>query len=377
MDKTLYICAAGPANNNENGTHIEITDYPMQKFISKGRINHTKREFILSDDANHAGNTVLCASSIKNLLKMDGQSADNHDSSHLYNVFLAQTLNIICLSPVGHALVHEAAETGWHIEFDDLGSEHYLLDIENKTIVLEHHGFKPEGLIRSNYFANMVLTSLVKALRDAGHEKRHGGFDHLFAPEGILMLERVRSADCDIISVFVAWELRSEGYADLWRHTIGSPLGDLAVAYSYHLERDPASQFNGKALKSAFIHWYQSEERIRACDHQTLEYMDDILASAEISNPFGEKVPTHIAIELLSCMPDKTAYLQGFGREILIDPLYSGLSDAVNQAHLMHILHDLEATIVNNVPFRSAELAARIFPAGLSWAVTDGVLENS
>lgn len=375
MDKTLFICADGLANENWKGR--EIADYPMQKFISKSRINHAKREFILSEDHNSMEDVVFCASSIKNLLKIDAQPVKNNHTEDLYNVFLAQTLNIISLSPVGNALVQEAAETGWHIEFDDLGSEHYLLDIENKTIVLEHHGFKAEGLIRSNYFANMVLTSLVKALRDVWHEKRHGGFDHLFAPEGILMLERVRNADCDIISVFVAWELRSEGYSDLWRHTIGSPLGDLAVGYSYHLERDPASQFNGKALKSAFIHWYQSEERIRACDHQTLEYMDDLLASAEMPNPFGEKVPTHIAIELLSCMPDKTAYLQGFGREILIDPLYSGLSDAVNQAHLMHILHDLEAVIVNNVPFRSAELAARIFPLDLSSSVTGGILENS
>jgi hypothetical protein len=32
----------------------------------------------------------------------------------------------------------------------------------------------------------------------------------------------------------------------------------------------------------------------------------------------------------------------------------------------MHILYDLEVTYVNNVPFRNADLAARIFPAGFS-----------
>jgi hypothetical protein len=376
LEKTLFICGNGPENDNQS-CEIEAIGHSMQKTVIKSRIYNTRKEYILTNNDIFSENTELCAQSIKNLLKIGKETDEKANSTALYDVFLAQTLNIIVLSPVGNAMVNDAAENGWHIEFDDLNGEHYMLDIENRIIVLEHHGFSAEGLMRSNYFANIVLTNLVKALRDVWHEKRHGGFDHLFAPEGILMLERVRNADCDVMCILVAWELRSEGHTDIWRHTIGSSLGDLAVAYSYHLERDPASQFNGKALKSAFVHWYQSLDRIKACDHQTLEYMDDVLAASEVQNPFGDKVPTHIAIELLSCMPDKTAYLQGFGREILMDPLYSGLSDAVNQAHLMHILHDLEATIVNNVAFRSAELAARIFPfEPYDEPANNGVLED-
>ena len=143
---------------------------------------------------------------------------------------------------------------------------------------------------------------------------------------------------------------------------IGSENGDLAMAYSSHMERDPSSQFNGRALKAAFREWYACEERMNTCDHQTLEYMDEMLKYSEELNPFGNKVPTHIAIELISCMPDKTAYLQGAGREVLNDPYFCGLDDPLNQSHLMHILYDLEVIFVNNVPFRDAELAARIFP---------------
>lgn len=368
MKTKSFICTDHRAIKLCNGGYS--TETSMQKFTTKSRINNTKREFILSNEGYCDDNTNNSSSYIENLLDLDQDCSVLRTNDALYDVFLAQTLNIISLSPTGNALVQEASEQGWRIEFDDLSGENFMIDIGRRIIALENHGLRTEGLIRSTYFANLVLISLVKALRDVWHEKRQNGSDHLFAPEGLLMLERVRSADCDIISVLVAWELRSEGYTDIWRHMIGSANGDLAVAYSYHLERDPASQFNGKALKSAFVLWFQSPDRVRTCDHQSLEYMDDILADSEEKNPFGEKMPTHIAIELLSCLPDKTAYLQGFGREILIDPQYSGLSDPLNQAHLMHILHDLEATIINNVPFRNSDLAARIFPQ------QSGVYEN-
>lgn len=299
---------------------------------------------------------------IKSLLQATEELFDGDDPANLYDMFLMQTLNIISLSPVGVALINDAISEGWYLGIDDLNGNDFSIDVTEKTIFVSHFGLSPEGIMRSAYFSNLVLINLVRALRDVWHEKRHGAFDNLFGPEAILMLERVRAADCDVIGILVAWELRSEGHSDIWRHTIGSENGDLAMAYSHYLERDPSSQFNGKALKAAFKEWYACEERLNACDHQTLEYMDEILKNSQESNPFGRKVPTHIAIELLSCLPDKTAYLQGFGREILNDPMYSGLDDPLNQSHLMHILYDLEVVLVNNVPFRDADLAARIFP---------------
>ncbi|MCB1784530.1 MAG: hypothetical protein KDI13_11120, partial [Alphaproteobacteria bacterium] len=48
----------------------------------------------------------------------------------------------------------------------------------------------------------------------------------------------------------------------------------------------------------------------------------------------------------------------------LKDPFYAGLNDAINQSHIAQILYDLKVTYVQNVPFRDAELALRIFPDG-------------
>ena len=364
MNETLSICANGQANDVFKRDQGEAQIVKPPQTSVKIRTIKTRREFEFADSAplKEDGDAVT----LKQLLQMEDGTLEGENICDLYNVFLAQTLNIISLSPAGSALIKEAAENGWSIVLDDIQDCEFSIDVERKLIELDHHGLKAEGLMRSAYFGNMALINLVKALRDIYHEKRHGSFDFLFGPEAILMLERVRAADCDVLATLVAWELRSEGHTDIWRHCIGSENGDIAMAFSSHLERDPSSQFNGKALKAAFQSWYDCEDRISNCDHQTLEYMDDIMETSNVKNPFGNKVPTHIAIELLSCLPDKTAYLQGFGHEVLIDPRYAGLNDEMNQTHLMHILYDLEVTYVNNVPFRNADLAARIFPSGSS-----------
>lgn len=357
------ICANGLPIDDLNKEEIPAL---RLTYTSSGQKHKALRQFILSsdeeDDADFQTGLSLEAASIKRLLKL-AENPDDTPCEEMYNIFLAQLLNVISLSPMGSALIKEAAGQNWSLSFTGLSDSGFSVDIEARRIDLDHHGLKPEGLIRSAYFSNTALVNLVRALRDVWHEKRHGSFDTLFSPDAILMLERVRAADCDVLAIAVAWELRAAGYVDIWRHVMGSEIGDIAMAYSDFIERNPAADYiTAKALKRAFMQWYEQPERINECDHAALEYMDDVLENSDLKNPFGQKIPTRIGIEVLSCLPDRTAYLQGFGGEILADPKYSGLSEPVNQSHLMHILYDLEATVINNVPFRDASLAARIFP---------------
>ena len=50
--------------------------------------------------------------------------------------------------------------------------------------------------------------------------------------------------------------------------------------------------------------------------------------------------------------------------DIMRNPKYAGLNDEINQAHFMQILYDLKVTLVQDVPFRGADLAGKIFPNG-------------
>jgi hypothetical protein len=268
-------------------------------------------------------------------------------------------------SPAARAMLKEAEKENWSFALESLGGPDFHLDVPEKLIVLDNQDLMTGALGRSEYFKNAVLVSMIRALRDVWQEKRHGAFDVQYGPEAVLMLERIRAADLDILAVLVGWELRGEGKGSLWRHLIGSEDGDIAMRFSGFLERDPSSLFNGKALAAAFTQWFRNDRRVDSCDHEVLNYLDSIVeCSDSCEESFGCKKLTHVGTETLSCLPDKTAYLQGQGREILGNPLYAGLTDPINQAHFMQIIYDLKVVRIQSVPFRDARLAEMIFPGG-------------
>lgn len=278
---------------------------------------------------------------------------------------LSWAISILSISPTARSLVKEASLAGWNLALEDLNGPDFHLDVPEKLIILDRGDLSESALARSTYFSSILIIALTRALRDVWQEKRNGAFDEDFTPEAILTLERVRAADLDIIAVLVAWELRCEGYNNLWRHILGSDDSDLAMRFSGFLERDPASHFTHKALAATFAQWFRSDERVEACDHETLDYLDEVLATSNMQNPFGKNSAQKIDIERLSCLPDKTAYLQHEAKSVLSDPLYAGMNDEINQSHLMHILYDIQVTLVQGVPFRNYDLAERIFPNGM------------
>lgn len=279
--------------------------------------------------------------------------------------FLSWVLTTLSASPAARKMIEEAARNGWQIALESLSGPDFHLDVPEKLIVIDNNNMLHSALVRSEYFRNNILVSAIRALRDVWQEKRHGAFDETYGPENVLTLERVRAADMDVMAVLCAWELRSEGFTGLWRHMIGGQDGDIALRYSTTLERSPVTAYNGAALKAAFVQWFRDEIRVKDCDHETLSMLDEILHEHEGQQGiFGSKRLHAVGVEVLSCLPDKTAYLQGFGPEILKDPLFAGMNDEINQAHLMQILHDLRAVRVHGIPFRSASLAAKIFPNG-------------
>ena len=274
---------------------------------------------------------------------------------------LADILFTLSFSPLAQNLIDEALDDGYKIGFADLGKTGFCLDINEGTITLNSNGLLPAALGRSAYFKYDMLLNMVRALRDIWQEKRNGGSEEQFSPEDILLIERVRAADLDIIAVQVAWELRHENFSEIWRHLIGSSEGDLAMAYSGYLERNPSSAFNNDALFAAFQLWFESNERVNAADHETLEFMDDVIEAMK-ENPFNRKRLNEHHLEALTCLPDRSAYLHKRARDIVIDPRYAGLRDEINQSHLFHIMMDLETTLIGNVAFRDAHLAGKIFP---------------
>lgn len=282
-----------------------------------------------------------------------------------YDSLLKWVMSVLCSSPTARYMLKEAMDQGWEISLDVCEGYDFHLDVPEKLIVLDHQGLSAQALARSDHFRSEILWSFTRALRDVWQEKRHGAFDELYAPEHILMLERVRAADCDVLAVLVAWELRSAGHGQLWRHLLGSDQNDVALAFGGAIDHKPFQMATKFALQAAFKQWYRDEARVNKSDHETLNYMDSVMEDLGTDgNPFGRDKATPGRIEILSCLPDKTAYLQGMGSEISRDPFYAGLSDPINQSHISQIVYDTQVVYVQNVPFRDVALADKIFPNG-------------
>jgi hypothetical protein len=266
-------------------------------------------------------------------------------------------------SPTARRLMEEAGMKGWVVGFDDLKNEGFCIDSDRCRIVLDHFCLSPESLGRSAFFRHVLLTTFIRALRDVWHEDRFEASYAVYAPEHVLMLERVRIADCDTVTVLCGWELRTAGFTEVWRHLLGSEEGDMAIIFTRFLERDPGSLFSGAALAYAFRQWYADVSRVDGVDHDTLEQLDVMLEGAEDQSAvFGQRRLDASAIEDMATLPDGTRYLNGLGDGVMRDPFFAGLNDPINQTHLFHLMYDMEVVMVNNVPFRDSKLARKIFP---------------
>ncbi|MCK6417721.1 MAG: hypothetical protein L6Q57_02130 [Alphaproteobacteria bacterium] len=280
---------------------------------------------------------------------------------------LQDMIAMLSQSRTAQGLLQEAGEDGWNIETGTLDNHDYHLDVPEKRLILDSSQGPSVVTHPMPWIFHAMLFSLCRALRDIAQEKRHGGFEANFQAESVLLLERVRTADCDLIAVLIAWELRAMGLSGLWRHVLCGGDSFLALGFAASFEKahnrglDAISARNS-ALAETLALWHRQAQRVQACDHEILEGLDAHIAGANDGHTFGSRKAQALDIEILSCLPDRTAYLQGAGHEILANPLYAGLNDPINQAHFLQIMRDSKAVIVEGVSFRDPALAALIFP---------------
>ncbi|MAH04353.1 MAG: hypothetical protein CL561_02210 [Alphaproteobacteria bacterium] len=280
-----------------------------------------------------------------------------------YNDVAHWAFALLNQSATGARLLKNAAHFDWAVAFETLDELGWTLDNEDYIASINKAQIKAESLGRSPFFLNTILSDIIRAQRDIWLEEKCeiDYTDH--HPETVLKVERMRAADIESVLIQVAWELRSIGYASLWRHLLGADIGDMAILFSRFMERDPASLFDGSALLVAFKQWYADEDRMNVIDRVALEICDDILLSAtENKRVFKQKTLSDKTLQEFFALPEGRVYLAPIMQEILRSPYFAAMHDAINEAHLYHILRDLEVCYVGNVPFRDPVLADKIFP---------------
>lgn len=267
-------------------------------------------------------------------------------------------------SPMAMSLLKLAQSQNWHICLSDLGTGGFHINKKDKIIELDHYGLDATSLGRSAFFRHDLICVLAKALRDISHDMQWDGFEKLYNPESVVMIERARAADTDSLAILIGWELRGAGYSDIWRHILGGRDSDMAEVLTNILDRYPTAIYNGMALAHVFRQWYADTSRVDALDHSTLEYMDNYLnGKIEGHQKFGNRAVAAADFEMLSTLPDGTIYLKELGDTVARDPFFNGLDDPINQAHLFQITYDAKVTYVAGIPFRDAKLARKFLLA--------------
>lgn len=268
--------------------------------------------------------------------------------------------------------LHKTVMKNWDFELSQLESDNFY-ELEDYRIILNQSYFSESVLKSDNYFRFEALEGLTKACRDAWHETQLADAPTQWSPEGLLRIERARSADIEVFTLLVLWEMSLEtqtesfGDAPLWRYVLAQNTADMARIFVSSYEARQlvcADKALNAALADAYIQWYRDHSRVCECDHKTLTLLDSFLEERVFGEDiFGRETPDARTMMQLGCLnyTGKT-YLASLGRQVASDPLFCGMQDLVNQTHLMQIVEDAQSCRVCEIPFRSPDLARRLFP---------------
>lgn len=275
---------------------------------------------------------------------------------------LIWALALLCESPMGRTYAFDARFEDWSIELDEVEDGRHIVDPQMRVLIMPRFVPSAAALGRSPYFRHMFLVELCRGLRSIwNHDTgvRHG-FDLTINQQ--ILWNRLLQADHDLNALSIAWEVREAGFPELWRHMIGSDLGDLAVAFSATIERHTAGIETPQIMRNLFLQWMEHDTYLNAVDHRTLERLDDQLNSPGSGRAYGiDRISPSDVIRLTE-LPQDIAYLESLATLTISDPFFARMPDMVNKTHLDHILSDITAQTVVKAGFRDKDLASRIFP---------------
>ncbi|MDP2205772.1 MAG: hypothetical protein Q8K65_05640 [Alphaproteobacteria bacterium] len=263
--------------------------------------------------------------------------ARNNAARHFFAA-LCTLVSVTEKSPAGRALIRAALIRDVSIGLDPLlepqTSFYYPL---HKRLDL---GYQPEAVQNSQKGVSQYLSSFTGGLRRAWQQGRALAPDTGLKPEDFLRYCRAFEADVTAITHMVAWELRGAGPCFFWRHLLAGPDADVAAAFSRTASAHPRHQFDGTALRAAFLQWFQVAERVDASDHLALEMMDMALLAPRLTGAgIGGRPLDHRQLCLLGALPQGGNYLTGMRFR---GPQMRRGCDPFNRTHLRHIQRDIE-----------------------------------
>jgi len=260
---------------------------------------------------------------------------------------LRQLVSTAGKSPAGQSLLRAALLCDLHVGLDP------LLEPQTSFYYPAHKrldlGFLPESVQSAEKGLSQYLASFTGGLRRVWQQSRALAPDIYLKPEDFLRYCRAYEADVAAVTHLVAWELRAAGPCFFWRHLLAGPDADIAEAFSRTASAHPRHQFDGTALRAAFLQWFQVAERLDASDHLALETMDMALLDARRGQPgIGRYALDPRRLCSLGALPQGGNYLSGMRFR---SPHMRRVCDPFNQTHMRHIQRDIAHLLENQKSF--------------------------
>lgn len=240
-------------------------------------------------------------------------------------------------APSGRALLRAAVLRGVHIGLDPLlePQTSFYYPLQRRLDI----GYQPRPLLSSQKGISLYLASIIGGLRRIWQHGRALTPDTRLKPEDFLRYCRAFEADVCAITHLAAWELRAAGPCFFWRHLLAGADGDVSVSFARTAAAHPRHQFDGTALRAAFLEWFEVAERVDACDHLALEMMDMALLGARgAAQDIGRMKLDTARLCQLGVMPQGGNYLGGMRFRA---PQMRRRCDPFNRTHLKHIERDI------------------------------------
>lgn len=228
-------------------------------------------------------------------------------------------------SRTGKALLSAEIVEGLNIYFDPQVSVSQYYP-EMGVITLNPHQPKAE-----------LVILLTKELRKNWQYKNGLLFNPLsFDPNEAILLNRSQQADCLLLAIRVAWEIKLDGDNTVWDYLAVSSSSDVMRTFEIHAKSDFRSLNNGKAVRAAYDKWFE-EDRIKTNDKNVIHQMllDETVYALETEQT-KRAVDDSLLIQMAD-MPCGQNYLSLSGHKQPTHEDYAAVDDRSNANFLWFI----------------------------------------
>lgn len=157
-----------------------------------------------------------------------------------------------------------------------------------------------------------------------------------YLPDDAILMNRILEADCRMVGIWVAWELKLQGFDGAWEYLLGSDEAVMARSFARKAREDFRNLDNGEAARAAFDSWFSSAI-VKKTDHGLIQQMLADEKGYVFSSEEPPQIITASLVDFIGEMPLGRNYMVGLSDKPLPDTEYAAVKDRSNANFLWFV----------------------------------------